>query len=771
MSYWNRLGMGLLVPTLALLGCSSDENAQVDEGDAAVQSDDAQATTDDVILGDGTLTWTSLAVGPTHSCGVVTGALNYRPNHVFCWGPDVDHQLGSASLPPDEYGTPVAVSSVDNASTVAVGPGYSCAADAEGELKCWGLLGSTLDGDVGLYADGYTGPDAATQVCIGDDFVCALDDGEVTCWGKNRRGQVGVDASEQAEPTVVAELPEVTTITCGDAHVCALDTAKRVWCWGDNENGQLGGETETEEHFDYDYIWTEILPRPKPFLVEGLDPIVTIDAGGASTVAVTEGGDVYRWGRWEFNTTKGSLDLALVSGLPPIADAAIHDSTLCAQSTDGELWCAGNNRMGQFGIGHLTNDRAATQVPLEHPVATFDVSSHHVCAIDSEGTAFCWGLGLGGLLGNGVPAHDVEDTPAPIDGLEGFTAVAAGQEHACGLDGAGATWCWGQNGRGQAGSEATTFLFHEPTRVEALAAMTQLSAGHEHTCGLNADGEVWCWGGNDDGQLGRADDSDSAPAQVDDLPTIVALASGGRHTTAIDDAGVVHTWGANEWGQLGDGATDSRASPAVVDLAVTATAIVADDEQTCIVDTDGAVWCWGNFETEDGEFLTDFWKWGSLIPEVRPGFEGVAQLVHTDESIVALLADGAVIGDGLMRYGPSPLNDSEWQGDPSSFDLSGAQIDGLVAGWRFVCGWGGGSDTLSCWGRAPGTGEWNSGRQQATAETVTFSEAVVDAAGGLEFTCAILTGGKVSCVGYNEKGQLGRGHLMVPTPTPLVTPR
>jgi len=620
-----------------------------------------------------------------------------------------------------------------------------------------------------LFADQYTGPDAATQVCVGDRFVCALDDGVVTCWGKNRRGQVGVEASEQAEPTVVAELPEVTTISCGDAHVCALDTVGQVWCWGDNQQGQLGGETETEEHLDGDHLWTEILPRPRPFLVEGLDPLAAIDAGGNSTVAVTESGAVYRWGDGDIDSNNGSPDPELINGLPEIADAAIHDFTLCALSVGGELWCVGDNRSGQFGTGHLTHDRGATQVPLDNAVATFDVSSHHVCAIDSEGAAFCWGVGLEGRLGNGVRGLAVEDTPAPIDGLEGFTAVTAGKDHVCGLDADGATWCWGHNDHGQAGSEATAFLFHEPTRVEGLAALTQLSAGHEHTCGLNAAGEVWCWGGNDDGQLGREDDSDSAPAQVDDLPTIVALASGGRHTTAIDDAGVVHTWGANEWGQLGDGATDSRASPAVVDLTVTATSIVADDEQTCIVDTDGAAWCWGNFETEDGEFLTDYWPWGSLTPELRPGFEDVATLAHTDESIVALMTDGSILGAGWLLYGPSPLHDP--QDAAVAFDQAGVQIDDLVAGWRFVCGWGVGDSTLSCWGRAPGTGEWNSGRTQATAEMVTFSDAVVDAAGGLQFTCAVLAGGEVSCVGDNGKGQLGLGDLFVPTPTPVVTPR
>jgi alpha-tubulin suppressor-like RCC1 family protein len=41
-----------------------------------------------------------------------------------------------------------------------------------------------------------------------------------------------------------------------------------------------------------------------------------------------------------------------------------------------------------------------------------------------------------------------------------------------------------------------------PTRVGGGVTFSALNATGAHTCGMNGDGEMWCWGFNVEGQLG-----------------------------------------------------------------------------------------------------------------------------------------------------------------------------------------------------------------------------------------------------------------------------
>ena len=78
----------------------------------------------------------------------------------------------------------------------------------------------------------------------------------------------------------------------------------------------------------------------------------------------------------------------------------------------------------------------------------------------------------------------------------------------------------------------------------------------KHSCAIVAGGKVACWGGNEQGQLGRgiAVDSgiiaDEHPAQIAGLGAASAIASGVSHTCAIIGA-EVWCWGDNQTGAIG----------------------------------------------------------------------------------------------------------------------------------------------------------------------------------------------------------------------------
>jgi hypothetical protein len=99
--------------------------------------------------------------------------------------------------------------------------------------------------------------------------------------------------------------------------------------------------------------------------------------------------------------------------------------------------------------------------------------------------------------------------------LQGIVAVTAGLTHSLALDGAGALWAWGYNGRGGLG-DGTTADSPWPNPVGGLGAVTDSAGGEFHSVAVLADGYVWAWGGNNYCQLGNGSLEDSpVPVMVD----------------------------------------------------------------------------------------------------------------------------------------------------------------------------------------------------------------------------------------------------------------
>ena len=121
------------------------------------------------------------------------------------------------------------------------------------------------------------------------------------------------------------------------------------------------------------------------------------------------------------------------------------------------------------------------------------------------------GGGAGGEAGQGgTGGGELPPEPLPIcapgqsvdDGCATIEQIAPGDTHTCVLASDGHVWCWGSNLHGEMGDPKLGATTHNPPRVVTnLREVTQLTAGYWHTCAI-AGGELYCWGGNDLGQLG-----------------------------------------------------------------------------------------------------------------------------------------------------------------------------------------------------------------------------------------------------------------------------
>lgn len=329
---------------------------------------------------------------------------------------------------------------------------HTCALRKSADVLCWGR------NDFGQLGNGQTRDAArlvkaagladATQITVGHDFSCALRrGGTAVCWGNNFDGQLGDGRGaigrgvQSLRATKVTGLGEVTQLSAGEYHACALDTAGAVHCWGNGDDGQIGSDRARA--------------FGRPLRIEQLGPAKQVAAGWSHVCALERGGAIKCWGR----NTEGQLgDGKSGSRLKPVKVATIRDGV--------EL-----------------------------------VSGHdHSCARTRAGEVWCWGDNAGKQLGSGARGKPKSNTPIKVTGLAGVVQIAAGHEHNCARLDSGKVVCWGNNSRGQLGAGASPSVTQVAPR--GITDAIDIALGAEHTCVLRRTGDVTCWGDKARGALG-----------------------------------------------------------------------------------------------------------------------------------------------------------------------------------------------------------------------------------------------------------------------------
>ncbi|MCB9683366.1 MAG: hypothetical protein H6733_18015 [Alphaproteobacteria bacterium] len=319
----------------------------------------------------------TLAAGRSHVCALRDDA------QVVCWGDNLSGAVGAygvRTVGDDE--TPASAGPVllrHPTVALAAGPARSCVVRPHGRTSCWGdgrfgANGNRFTIDLGYTRQpGYTFPVQADQpiraVSSGETFTCGLyDDGSVHCWGRIRRGHLGVPGltgTMLVDPSPALSFGAALSIASGDEHTCAVTLDHHLVCWGRNVHGQLGLGHDRDIGDDEEAYPAGLVDLP---------PVRAVAAGAAHTCALLMDQTVRCWG----------------------------------EGADG--------RLGNLSSADIGDDEPiGPAVDVGGPVRAIAAGEAHTCVIldNADEDVVCWGYGADGRLGYGTTDTIGDDeTPA-----------------------------------------------------------------------------------------------------------------------------------------------------------------------------------------------------------------------------------------------------------------------------------------------------------------------------------------------------------------------
>jgi alpha-tubulin suppressor-like RCC1 family protein len=288
-------------------------------------------------------------------------------------------------------------------------------------------------------------------------------------------------------------------------------------------------------------------------------------------------------------------------------------------------YCWGNNINGTLGDGSTQSKALPSVVSggivFNKIISGFDAS----CGIeDVTNNLYCWGAWpIGHVFNVFVKSNlydDILKTPKKIS--DGSYKDMSMSSTLCVQRMSDDKWeCIGRNDHGQVGAGFISAYGSDPAIVPATDSLVlidtnvnlrDLKINNFSACGLDDDGKVWCWGGDDFGQLGRPI---SAPSMSYTRPQRTlwnnqykSIYSGsGRFYCGITLDDRLECWGSNLYCELARPKVDSAGERFIQsDVPVEIQGLPKDWVSVavgawfgCVLTTEGDVWCWGSAPSDE----------------------------------------------------------------------------------------------------------------------------------------------------------------------------
>ena len=683
--------------------------------------------------------------GSYHSFGLTSDG------RIYAWGRNTSGELGIGTTLA-RSNVPIAVKTtgtpMDGKVVKQVEGGgryegsHSIALASDGTVYTWGLnqygqLGNntTINSRSPVAVQAAGTPLAGktiVQIAAGADHSLALDSGgALYAWGSNAYGQLGNGTTTNSSVPVAVKIAgtplagkTIVQIAAGANHNMVLTSDGAVYTWGWNYHGQLGNNTKTNSNT---IVAVQTIGTP----IAG-KKIVKIAAGQGHSLALTDDGMVYTWGRNDTGqlgnnvTTDAMLPVAVtVTGTPmsnktivEIASGARHSLAI---DSSGKVYAWGHNGSGQLGNNSTVNalTPVAVQAPADKNIIQVSGSGWlgaSSSALTSNGAVYSWGRDLDGQLGDGtnndssVPVIttinlvDTPSTPTHVMAKPGDTTaiiswqapIVSGGQNITGYvlqyQAIRASSWTTVNVAAAATLHTTTGLTNDQTYRVRLAAKTTAGTGdfsnvvlvtpHAKPTITNVSPAIGPVAG---GQNVTITGTNFMPKGK----KIVQTANGNGYSLALSADGMVYTWGRNEYGQLGNGVTATNSPvPVAVKTAgtpmegKTITQLSAKVWYALALASDGTVYSWG------------FNSWGQLgngtsgaannasapvaVKTAGTPMEGktIVQVAAGATHSLALATDGTIYAWGKNEYGQLGNDSTTNSPVPVAVKTAGTPMDG-----------------------------------------------------------------------------------------------
>ena len=379
---------------------------------------------------------------------------------------------------------------------------------------------------------------------------------EIWAWGSDGYGRLGQGTvnKEQMEAKRVQELENkvITSLACGAAHTMIAcydesDKEKKIECysWGKCHFGQLGhNELEIDSS-----IPRQI--RQLSDLFKHGEKVVSVGCGQSFSFLITVK-FTYSWGCGYYGALGHGNEESLMipklieklkkERIKSIRGGAFHSVAL---TEGGKVFSWGRDHMGQLGLAPLSG---TSKVRLDHkepeevvlPTKATKISTfcNHTMVLLGTGVLLSFGDNTHGQLGHEMPSYSAnkdlkkgkEECRVRIISEKGtylpIIDMACGTHHSLAVTKDNKLYSWGRNDRGALGRGVESGVENVPKEVKLHdVKFENVSAGHEFSLALGQNNKLYSWGENYLCKLGR-DTQSEVPTEVN-LPKELSQKIGG----------------------------------------------------------------------------------------------------------------------------------------------------------------------------------------------------------------------------------------------------
>lgn len=366
-------------------------------------------------------------------------------------------------------------------------------------------------------------------------------------------GGLAAKQDNQLTPKQVQLSQPIQSVAVGFSHTLLLDTQGRLYACGSCSSGRLGLGVDQRDVYE-------------PMQVQHANPIQAIAAGDNHSAFVSNG-EAYifgagQWGRLGLGTQEDVFIPTKINLTEPVTQIACGAYHTLVLGQSGKLYASGWNKNGRCGVGKAYKTLILTE-PVEVPFFTallaqggrikqVQAGQGSSLVVLEDGRVYTFGSGAYGVLGTGNETDIWDPTQAPI--LKEIKVVKAslGATHVLVQDDKGDVYSFGSNEKGQLGRDDKDHALGKVILPTPHGAVQALAAGKTHSC-IVIDGKLYVCGGGSRGVLGLGNELDQPHAVVvgGDLPKVKAVSAAWTHTAAVADNGSVWTWGCVNNGRLG----------------------------------------------------------------------------------------------------------------------------------------------------------------------------------------------------------------------------